>query len=46
MTGNTLAGTTGVTLLGAGIYTDGFTTTLTRSLVAHNSPDQCHGVTC
>ena len=46
VTGNTLTGTSGVALLGAGIYTDGFTTTLTRSLVAHNSPDQCSGVTC
>ncbi len=41
--GNTLSGTHGVTLQGAGIYTEGSLTTLTRSIVAFNEPDQCYG---
>ena len=45
-TGNTLRGSSGLTLQGAGIYTPNFPTTLNNSLVAHNTPDQCYGVTC
>ena len=44
--GNVLAGDVGATLQGAGLYTVGFPATLTHSLVAHNSPDQCVGVSC
>jgi hypothetical protein len=43
VTGNTLTGSAGVTLSGAGIYTVGFPTTLTNSVVAFNRPDQCDG---
>jgi Right handed beta helix region len=43
VTGNTLAGSHGVTLSGGGIYTVGFPTTLTNTVVAHNSPDDCEG---
>jgi hypothetical protein len=46
VTRNSLSGAAGVTLQGAGIYSDGFTATLTQSVIAHNSPDQCHGLTC
>jgi fibronectin-binding autotransporter adhesin len=41
--GNALSGTPAITLQGAGIYTEGSPTTLTNSLVAHNTPDQCFG---
>jgi hypothetical protein len=41
--GNALSGTPGITLQGAGIYTEGSPTTLTNSLVALNTPDQCFG---
>ena len=43
VTGNTLTGSAGVTPSGAGIYTVGFPTTLTNSVVALNRPDQCDG---
>lgn len=43
VTGNTLAGSPGVTLSGGGIYTVGFPTTLTNTVVAHNAPDDCEG---
>ncbi len=43
VTGNTLTGSAGVTLSGAGIFTVGFPTTLTNSVVAFNRPDQCDG---
>lgn len=46
VTDNTLAGSDRVTLAGAGIYSDGFTATLTQTLVARNTPDQCSGVVC
>ena len=46
VTGNTLRGSPGLTLLGAAIYTPNFPTTLNNSLVAHNTPDQCDGVSC
>jgi hypothetical protein len=41
--GNTLTGSSGVTLGGGGIYTVGFPTTLTNSIVSSNHPDQCDG---
>jgi hypothetical protein len=41
--GNTLTGSPGVTLRGAGFYTLGFPTTLTNSIVSSNDPDQCGG---
>ena len=44
--GNVLAGDVSATLQGAGLYTVGFPATLTHSLVAHNSPDQCVGASC
>ena len=40
---NALSGTPGVTLHGAGIFTEGSPTTLTHSVVAYNTPDQCFG---
>jgi hypothetical protein len=43
VTANTLTGSAGITLQGAGIYTLGFPTTLTNSIVAFNRPDQCAG---
>jgi hypothetical protein len=43
VTGNKLTGSAGVTLQGAGIYTLGFPTTLTNSIVSSNDPDQCDG---
>jgi hypothetical protein len=43
VSGNVVTGSGGVTLSGAGIYTVGFPTTLTNSIVAFNRPDQCAG---
>jgi hypothetical protein len=43
VTGNSLTGSPGVTLEGAGIYTVGFPTTLTDTIVSSNVPDQCDG---
>jgi hypothetical protein len=43
---NTVMGSPGVTLQGGGIFTIGSPLTLTDSLVAHNTPDQCAGATC
>lgn len=43
VTGNTLSGSPGIALRGAGIYTLGFPITLTNSFVARNTPDQCDG---
>jgi hypothetical protein len=43
VTHNTLTGSPGITLAGGGIYTLGFATTLTNSIVAFNQPDQCEG---
>jgi hypothetical protein len=43
VTRNTLTGPSPVTLQGAGIYTLGFPTTLSNSIVAANTPDQCDG---
>jgi hypothetical protein len=44
--GNVLVGSPGVELSGGGIYTVGFPTTLTNSVVTHNTPDNCAGVAC
>ena len=44
--GNTVSGSPGVTLQGGGIFTIGSPLTLTDSLVAHNTPDQCAGAPC
>jgi hypothetical protein len=43
VTDNQLRGDPGVTLSGGGIYTLGFPTTLTNTVVAHNKPDDCVG---
>jgi hypothetical protein len=43
VTHNTLTGGLPVSLQGAGIYTVGFPTTLSNSIVAANTPDQCDG---
>jgi hypothetical protein len=43
VTDNALSGSPGITLQGGGIFTPGFPTTLTNSIVAHNTPDQCFG---
>ena len=43
VTDNTLTGGPGIQLQGAGIFTLGFPSTLTNSVVAHNIPDQCDG---
>jgi len=45
VTQNTLSGS-GITLEGAGLYTDVGTVTLTHSLIARNVPDQCFGIVC
>lgn len=42
VTRNTLSGTTGITLQGAGIFATN-PVTLTNSVIMANSPDQCHG---
>jgi hypothetical protein len=44
--GNTVSGSPEVTLQGGGIFTVGSPLTLTDSLVAHNTPDQCAGASC
>lgn len=48
VTRNALSGGSGVTLEGAGLYTDVGTVTLTHSLIAQNvpEPDQCFGIVC
>jgi hypothetical protein len=43
VTRNVLAGSSGVTLQGGGLYTPGFSVALTNSLIARNLPDQCFG---
>jgi hypothetical protein len=43
ITNNVLSGSAGITLSGGGIYTVGFPTTLTNTVVAHNTPDDCEG---
>jgi hypothetical protein len=43
---NTLAGSTGVTLEGGGIFADAVPTTLTNTTVVANSPDDCFGTSC
>jgi hypothetical protein len=43
VTENVLSGAPGITLSGGGIYTVGFPTTLTNTVVANNTPDQCEG---
>jgi len=43
VTGNTLTGSSGVTLQGGGLFTDGFPVTLTDSRIEDNTPDQCVG---
>jgi hypothetical protein len=43
VTGNVLSASPGLTLQGGGIFTPGFPLTLTNSVVAHNTPDQCFG---
>lgn len=46
VTRNTLSGSPGITLQGAGIYTVGFPLSLANSQIAGNSPDQCAGASC
>jgi hypothetical protein len=43
VTENTLSGSPGAALAGAGLYTVGFPVTLTDSPIAGNAPDQCAG---
>ena len=43
ITDNVLSGSAGITLSGGGIYTVGFPVTLTNTVVAHNTPDDCEG---
>lgn len=43
ITNNVLSGSAGITLSGGGIYTIGFPVTLTNTVVAHNTPDDCQG---
>lgn len=43
VTGNVLTGTPGITLSSGGIYTVGFPITLTNTVVANDTPDQCEG---
>ena len=43
VTGNALSGGAGITLQGGGLYVQRQPLTLTRSVIAGNSPDQCFG---
>jgi hypothetical protein len=43
VSGNSLSGGAGTTLQGAGLYVEGQPLTLTHSVIAGNSPDQCFG---
>jgi hypothetical protein len=43
VTNNVLSGPAGMTLSGGGIYTVGFPVTLSNTVVAHNTPDDCQG---
>jgi hypothetical protein len=43
ITNNVLSGSAGIALSGGGIYTVGFPVTLTNTVVAHNTPDDCEG---
>jgi hypothetical protein len=43
VTGNELSGSPGITLQGGGLYIENQPLTLTNSVVANNSPDQCFG---
>ena len=41
--GNALSASAGLTVQGGGLFTDGFPVSIVKSLIAHNSPDQCFG---
>jgi hypothetical protein len=43
VTGNTLAGSAGAPLQGAGLYIQSEQLTMTNSVITHNTPDQCIG---
>jgi hypothetical protein len=43
VTGNTLSGSPGISLLGGGLYLDGEPLTLRQSPIAHNLPNDCFG---
>ena len=43
VTGNELSGSAPITLQGGGLYIDDRPLTLSRSVIANNSPDQCFG---
>ena len=43
VTGNVLTGSAGITLQGGGLYIQNQPLTLTHSVIAGNSPDQCYG---
>jgi hypothetical protein len=43
VTGNALSGSAGIMLQGGGIYIQNQPLTLTHSVIADNSPDQCYG---
>ncbi len=43
ITGNAVTGSKTILLRGGGLFTAGVPTTLTRTVLAHNSPDQCYG---
>jgi hypothetical protein len=43
VTGNTLSGSPGVALQGGGLFIQDNPLTLTHSIIANNSPDQCFG---
>jgi hypothetical protein len=43
VTGNALSGSAGITLQGGGLYIQNQPLTLTHSVIADNSPDQCYG---
>jgi len=46
VSGNRLGGSGSVVVQGAGIYSLGFGVSLKNAAVAHNTPDQCFGLTC
>ena len=43
VSGNRVSGSSGITVEGGGVFSDGFPVSLDRSRIVGNSPDQCQG---